>query len=168
MAGSIVDGWTSSLRTLVSATARYGKVFVLTEKYFADKTARALGELLNSENVFLKVLGFRDNVEERLLGLYVDVHPQILLYLYRPLVLSNGKVYDYECIEAPSKYYKLEGLIPLAKASRTPVISIIRGCGNIGCSKAGLNCRCSDDHEPMYSVDLVLRGLDELKLLLKL
>ncbi len=162
-----MNGWTSDLRMLVSITARLGKVFVLTEKYFAGKVARALGELLGLENVFLRVLGFRDNVEERLLGLYVDVRPQILFYLYRPLILSNGEVYDYECIKAPSKYYRLEGLIPLAKASRIPVISIIRGCGNIGCSEAGLDCKCLDGYEPMYNVDVVLRGLKDLELILK-
>lgn len=150
IAGSVVPGWDKPLRILVEKLREHGKVTVLTERAYAGLIANALKDLLDKKNVFLRVLGFDRNLEERLLGLYVNINPDLLVYLYRPNVV-NGVAYDVGCINVPKHLHGLERLIPLARASNIPIIGFVRHCTNIGSSLLGLECECMD--EPTYTTD---------------
>jgi len=164
--GSIVAGWDRALRLLVENAASYGKVFVLTEEAFARITANSLKGMLDRQTVFMRVLGFDKDIEERLLGLYIDTNPDVLVYLYRPNVV-NGTAYDVGCTCVPKRLHGLEGLIPLAKASGVPVIGFVRHCTNIGSSLLGLQCECMN--KPQYVVDKAyyVPDIDTLRKLLR-
>jgi len=166
VAGSIVAGWSKALRLLVEDAANYGKVFVLTEEAFARTTADSLKNILDKQTVFMRVLGFDKNIEERLLSLYVNTNPDVLIYLYRPNVV-DGTAYDVGCTCVPRGLHGLEGLIPLAKASAVPVIGFVRHCANIGSSLLGLQCECMD--KPQYVVDKAyyVPDIDTLRKLLR-
>lgn len=164
--GSIVTGWGKALRLLVENATNYGKVFVLTEEAFAETTANSLRGILDKQTVFMRVLGFDKNIEERLLGLYVNTNPDVLIYLYRPNVV-NGTAYDVGCTRVPRRMHGLEGLIPLAKASAIPVIGFVRHCANIGSNILGLQCECMN--KPQYVVDKAyyVPDIDTLRELLR-
>lgn len=150
VAGSMVPGWDRPLRILVEELSRHDKVVVLTEKAYGATAANVLKGLLNRRKVFLRVLDFDRNLEERLLGLYVNVNPSLLVYLYRPN-LVDGIAYDVGCIDVPGNLHGLEHLIPLARASSIPVVGFVRHCTNIGSSLLGLKCECID--KPAYTAD---------------
>ncbi len=138
--GSIVSGWERGLKTLIMNLAENNRVDVFLEETFAPIVARVLGE--NIRKVHLHVLGSKHkSIEEKILYVYSNTYPDIILLLYRPGI-SRGVFVDKDCIRVPREAVGAENIVKLANHGNIPVISIVRYCSNLGASLLEWN-----DHE---------------------
>ncbi len=130
--GSIVNGWEMGLKTVIMNLAENNRVDVFLEEPFAPIAARVLGE--NIKKIHLHVLGSRHkSFEEKILYVYSNTYPNIIILLYRPGI-SGGVYVDKGCIRVPREAIGAENIVKLANHGDTPIISIVRHCSNLGAS----------------------------------
>ena len=145
--GSIVSGWEKALRTIIEKIARSSHVDIVLEESFAPIAARALGDQLG--RIRFHVLGFkRRGFEEKIMYIYSNTYPDILILLYRPGVTSNGVFIDGDCVRVPREAIGAERIARLAWNSGTFVVSIVRYCSNLGASLLSWKeCSCPSRDE---------------------
>ena len=147
VAGSIISGWERALRTIIERIARSSHVDVVLEESFAPIAARALGKQL--DRIRFHVLGFkRRGFEEKIMYIYSNTYPDILILLYRPGIIGNGVFVDGDCMRVPREVIGAEKIARLAKNSGTLIVSIVRYCSNLGASLLSWKeCSCPSRDE---------------------
>jgi len=132
VAGSIIGGWEEGLRTLTLRLLENNHVDIVLEEVFAPIAARVLGDYVRK--IRLHVLGSkRRGFEEKIIYVYSNAYPDLLILLYRPGI-NNDTYVDENCIRVPHEAIGAENIVKLANHSNTPTISIIRYCSNLGAS----------------------------------
>ena len=157
MTGSIVSGWEEGLKTIIMSLAERNYIDIFLEEPFAPIAARVLGDYIRDVN--LHVLGFkRKGFEEKILYVYSNTFPDIMILLYRPGI-SKGTYMDKGCIKVPSNVVGAENIVKLANHGDTPVISIVRHCSNLGASlidwKGFRECDCPSTDNG-FKIDLAV------------
>ena len=133
VAGSIISGWERALRTIIDKIARSSHVDIVLEESFAPIAARVLGNQLS--RIRFHVLGSkRGRFEDKIMYIYSNTYPDILILLYRPGVMGNGVFVDGDCVRVPREAIGAEKIARLAWNSGSLVVSIVRYCSNLGSS----------------------------------